>query len=119
MTKPYCAACTERAVVVAIPAKAGAVEGKTENSDAFIWQLFTEFTAPAVKGNLSLVVFETWASDKDTIATKPPWPEAGEPMDLHASVLGIIKTLDPAVKTLCSSAEIRLDIIKVGVKFIW
>jgi hypothetical protein len=52
-------------VVVAVPAKAGAVEGKTEDSDAFIWRLFTEFTAPAAKGNPSPVVFETWASDAD------------------------------------------------------
>ena len=33
-------------VVVAAPARAGAVEGTTENSDAFIWRLFTEFVAP-------------------------------------------------------------------------
>jgi hypothetical protein len=30
-------------VPVAVPAKAGTVEGTTENSDAFIWRLFTEF----------------------------------------------------------------------------
>ena len=52
-------------VVVAVPAKAGAVDGTTENSDAF-WRLFTEFAAPASKGSLSPVVFETWASDYDT-----------------------------------------------------
>jgi hypothetical protein len=46
-------------VVVAIPAKAGAVNGTTENSDAFIWRLFTEFAAPASKAQPSPVVFET------------------------------------------------------------
>ncbi len=66
-------ACTQGTVVVAVPAKAGAVEGKKENSDAFIWELFTEFAAPASKGRPSPVVFKTWAPDKDTFATKPHW----------------------------------------------
>jgi hypothetical protein len=80
-------------VVVAVPARAGTVEGKTENSDAFIWQLFTEFTAPASTSAPTPVVFETWASDKDTFSTTPHWPEPNEPLDLHPSVLGAIKTL--------------------------
>ena len=114
MTRPYCAmisalmstllmsitACKRETVTVAVPAKAGAIEGKTENSDAFIWRLFTEFTAPASKDSPSPVLFETWASDKDTFATAPHWPEAGEPMDLHSSVLGAVKTLDPVVETI-------------------
>ena len=85
---------TEGTVVVTVPAKAGAVEGTTENSDVFIWRLFTGFVAPASKGNPSPVVFETWASDDDTFSTKPNWPKATEPMKLHASVLEIVKTLD-------------------------
>jgi hypothetical protein len=40
------AAPTAAQVSVAVPARAGAVEGKTENSDAFIWELFTQFTSP-------------------------------------------------------------------------
>src|ERR1022692_1324850 len=114
MTRSYCAmisalmstllmsitACKQGTVTVAVPAKAGAIEGKTENSDAFIWRLFTEFTAPASKDSPSPLLFETWASDKDTFATAPHWPEAGEPMDLHSSVLGAVKTLDPVVETI-------------------
>lgn len=81
-------------VIVAVPAKAGAVEGKAENSDAFIWRLFTEFTAPASAHSASPVVFETWASDDETFSAKPHWPKAGEPIKLHASVLQALKTLD-------------------------
>src|SRR5258707_133113 len=65
---------------VAVPAQAGAVEGKTENSDAFIWELFTQFTAPASPKALSPVAFETWASDADTFTSKPHWPSAPEPL---------------------------------------
>jgi hypothetical protein len=81
-------------VVVAVPAKAGAVVGTTENSDAFIWRLFTEFAAPASKASPSPVVFETWASDDDTFSANPHWPRAGEPLKLHASVLAVMKTLN-------------------------
>lgn len=80
-------------VIVAEPAKAGAVDGTRENSDAFIWRLFTEFTAPASASQPSPVVFETWASDDDTFSNAPHWPGAGEPPRLHASVLAAIKRL--------------------------
>jgi len=89
-------ALAQSPVAVAVPARAGAVEGTTENSDAFIWGLFTEFTAPASIGSPSPVVFETWATDGDTFSTKPQWPAPGEPMTLHASVLAVAKTLNPA-----------------------
>lgn len=94
-------------IVVAVPSKAGPVEGKTENSDAFIWRLFTEFTAPASKGTPKPVLFETWASDKDTFSTQPHWPGPNEPMDLHASVLGAMKTLDTTAPTLNASLVLR------------
>jgi hypothetical protein len=86
-------ASAQSSVVVAVPAKAGAVEGTAENSDAFIWRLFTEFTAPASKPQSSPVVFETWASDEDTFSTTPHWPDPDAPMKLHASVLNAIKKL--------------------------
>ena len=70
-------AWAQGAVVVAVPAKAGAVDGKTENSDAFIWRLFTEFAAPASKTSPSPVVFETWVSDADTSPTSPSLAQAG------------------------------------------
>src|SRR5271167_1672390 len=72
---------------VVVPAKAGAVDGTTENSDAFIWRLFTEFAAPAFKSQPSPLVFETWASDEDTFSTKPQWPGPDAPRKLHPSVL--------------------------------
>lgn len=75
-------------VVVAVPAKAGPVEGTSENSDAFIWRLFTEFAAPASKARPKRVVFETWASDEDTFTKTPHWPAPDEPKKLHPSVLG-------------------------------
>jgi hypothetical protein len=83
---------TQGTVVVAVPARAGAVNGKTENSDAFIWRLFTEFAAPVSGSHPSPVVFETWASDEDTFSKTPHWPGPGEPKKLHASVLGSTRT---------------------------
>jgi len=87
-------ALAQGTTVVAVPAKAGAVDGTADNSDAFIWRLFTEFVAPASEGSPSPVVFENWASDEDTFSANPHWPKAGEPMKLHASVLEAVKTLD-------------------------
>jgi len=84
----------QETVVVAVPAKAGAVDGTKENSDAFIWRLFSGFVAPVSKDSPSPVVFETWASDEDTFSANPHWPKAGEPIKLHASVLEAVKTLD-------------------------
>jgi len=100
------------AVAVVVPARAGVVEGKTENSDAFIWRLFTftEFTAPVSKDSASPVVFETWASDDDTFSATPHWPKAGEPLKLHASVLEVIKTLDtsaPFVKLHSETIDVK------------
>lgn len=88
------ASAQQRTVVVAVPARAGAVDGKTENSDAFIWRLFTEFAAPVVKSRPSPVLFETWASDEDTFSTTPHWPGPNEPHKLHASVLEFAKQLN-------------------------
>lgn len=84
-------AASAQTVVVAEPAKAGPVDGTTENSDAFLWRLFAEFAAPASKTAPSPVVFDTWASDDDTFSTAPHWPGPNEPMKLHASVLNAIK----------------------------
>jgi hypothetical protein len=81
-------------IVVATPAKAGSVDGTTENSDAFIWRLFTEFTAPVSLSSPSPVVLETWASDGDTFTNNPKWPSAGKPMTLHGSVLAAAKTVN-------------------------
>jgi hypothetical protein len=84
---------TAQATIVAIPSRAGTVVGRTENSDAFIWELFTQFTAPVDKSKGTEVIFETWASDKDTFSDKPHWPQAGEPLELQPSFLSEMKTL--------------------------
>src|SRR5687768_8317586 len=74
-------------VVVAVPARAGAVEGTTQNSDEFIWRLFTEFAAPVSATNPSPVVFETWASDADTFSRTPAWPDPASPKKFQTSRL--------------------------------
>jgi hypothetical protein len=83
--------CTKAAqkdvVVVAVPARAGTVEGFSQNSDAFIWQQFTQFVAPVSKAKPSPVVFETWASDADTFSKTPQWPSPDAPKKLQTSVL--------------------------------
>ncbi len=87
------AARAESLVSVAVPARAGPVDANTENSDAFIWRLFTELAAPASAGKPSPVLFETWASDEDTFSLHPHWPTQGEPLKLHQSALMVMKTL--------------------------
>jgi hypothetical protein len=102
-------ASAQQNVVVAVPARAGAVEGTKENSDAFIWRVFTEFTTPVSKGVPSPVVFETWASDADTFSPTPRWPTPGEPIKLHASVLAVAKTLganQPLTALLAHSIDV-------------
>ncbi|HWZ42623.1 MAG TPA: hypothetical protein VNW97_04070 [Candidatus Saccharimonadales bacterium] len=78
-------------VVVAVPAQAGAVQGTTQNSDAFIWQLFTQFAAPVSNKSPRPVLFETWASDEETFSTNPHWPTPGRPLKLHPSALNAAK----------------------------
>lgn len=82
-------------VAVGVPARAGAVDGTTQSSDAFLWQLFTQFAAPVSPMRPSRVVFETWASDEDTFSQTPHWPGVDEPKRLHASLLG--RMTDPAL----------------------
>ena len=85
-----CTAITSAAEPVLVTARAGAVDGTKQNSDEFIWRLFTQFAAPVVPGQASPVVFETWASDADTFASQPQWPQADAPKRLQASVLGAL-----------------------------
>lgn len=78
-------------VVVAVAARAGAVNGTSQNSDEFSWRLFTEFTAPAPDPDR--VVFETWASDANTFSQTPRWPGPDEPRTLgRESVLGVFSS---------------------------
>jgi hypothetical protein len=79
-------------IAVAVPARAGAVEGKTENSDTFMWELFTQITAPISAQSGSSVEFERWASDADTFTSNPHWPSGPESLKFHASVLALAKS---------------------------
>ncbi|MDC0714365.1 hypothetical protein POL68_38275 [Stigmatella sp. ncwal1] len=63
------------------------MEGTTQNSDEFIWQLFAAFTAPMSAVNPSPVVFETWASDADTFSKTPAWPDPAAPKKFQTSRL--------------------------------
>jgi hypothetical protein len=83
-------------VVVAVPAQPGAVDGTTQNSDEFIWDLFTQFTAPVLTSQPPRVVFETWASDGDTFSTTPHWPGPDEPKHFQASVLASVRSASPS-----------------------
>jgi hypothetical protein len=78
-------------VLVVVPSQPGPVDGTSENSDAFIWRLFTEFTAPASKSQPRPVVFETWASDADTFSTTPHPPAPNEPRKFQSSVLETVR----------------------------
>lgn len=97
ISKPYCtllatllltAATLAQAadpVRVVETARAGPVQGTRQNSDEFIWRLFTQFSAPTPDGQS--VVFDTWASDADTFAATPVWPSPGAPRKFQASAL--------------------------------
>jgi len=74
-------------IAVAIPAQPGPVDGTTQNSDEFIWNLLIQIATPALPSQSSPVVFETWASDADTFTVTPHWPTPDEPKRLQASVL--------------------------------
>lgn len=97
---------------VAVPAQAGVVEGKSENSDAFVWELFTQFTAPASSNAPSPVAFETWASDADTFTSKPHWPATLEPLRLHTSILELAKKADftRPLAVAFSNAAAKIDV---------
>jgi len=98
------AAWPQQTVIVAVPARAGAVEGITENSDAFMWRILTNITSTVGNDTGSKVAFETWATDNDTFTPNPHWPEVGEPMKLHKSVLETMKAVGAA------DAKMQMDL---------
>lgn len=81
-----CKASRQAQDMVATTARAGAVQGTTQNSDEFIWRLFTEFVAPA-SANPTPVIFETWASDAETFTENPIWPDPARPKKFQLSRL--------------------------------
>ena len=83
-------------------AQPGAVDGTKQNSTEFIWRLFIQFAAPISETKPSPVVFETWASDKDTFSTTPHWPDPTEPKKLQASVLRGLRTQAGPVDVSCA-----------------
>ena len=71
---------------IAVPSKAGAVDGLSINSDQFIWEKFVASVTP-VAGRRR-VAFQTWATDQDTFAAPPAapvWPSPDAPVKFHAS----------------------------------
>jgi len=95
---------------VIVSAQAGPVEGKSQNSDAFMWGLFAQIAAPIVAGKASPVEFERWASDADTFTSTPHWPKGPEELKFHASTLSLVKHGDvtpPSSSTLF--AVLKLD----------
>lgn len=99
-----CAPSDRDKVVVAVPARAGAVNGTSQNSDEFIWRLVTELATPVAGSQPARVVFETWASDASVFSRSPRWPGADEPRKLgRASVLGALSSPSTgAVDVPCS-----------------
>jgi hypothetical protein len=75
------------AAAIVVHAEPGAVEGSDLNSDAFLWQLLTQFGAPGTPGQPKPAVFETWASDADTFSKNPVWPSADAPKKFQRSAL--------------------------------
>jgi hypothetical protein len=93
------------AVVVAVPPQPGPVDGKTQDSDEFMWHLFTEFAAPVHPSRPSPVVFETWASDADTFTTNPQWPGPDAPKKFQTSVLGVKASPHSVIDVKCSPPQ--------------
>jgi hypothetical protein len=81
-----------RAFQIVTTARAGAVAGKSYNSDEFIWRLFAQFAAPVAGARPATVQFETWASDLDTFKDKPVWPRANAPKKFQGSKLRQART---------------------------
>ncbi len=80
-------AATEGVIRVAELSRAGKVDSTDQNSDEFIWRLFVQFVSPAYADAPKPVVFETWASDKETFSKTPQWPGRGAPKKFQSSVL--------------------------------
>jgi hypothetical protein len=99
-------AATAVPVSVAVPAQPGAVQGKTENSDEFIWELLTQFATPASANAPKPAVFETWASDEDTFSKTPHWPSGNEPLKFHRSVLDLIREGKPLTSGLAAAIDV-------------
>lgn len=90
----------DRAIAVAVAARAGAVTGTDQNSDEFIWRLLAQFAAPVYRTRPSPVVFETWASDKDVFSTTPRWPDPDDPKRFQRSLLDRGKESENAHATI-------------------
>ena len=96
---------TSKPIAVAVTARAGAVQGTTQNSDEFIWRLFTEFVAPVSATTPSPVAFETWASDNDTFSTTPAWPDPAAPKKFQTSrLLAARSHLEHTIDVACAAA---------------
>lgn len=86
-------------------ARAGAVQGSAQNSDQFIWRLFSQFVAPVPGGQAGTVVFDTWASDADTFTAQPAWPTSAGQRKFQTSALLRAKTHGGPVDIPCAPPQ--------------
>jgi hypothetical protein len=58
-----------------------------EEPDRISWQLFATVNAPVPSAGNNNATFETWASDEDTFAATPKWPDGVSPARLKVPAL--------------------------------
>ena len=71
---------------IVVPALAGKVDGHSENSDEYIWNVFVDVVKQAPDGKVP--EFATWATDSDIYRANPRWPRSGAPIKFQASKQG-------------------------------
>ncbi|MCB9744394.1 MAG: hypothetical protein H6740_17480 [Alphaproteobacteria bacterium] len=99
---PSCPEVKAQPVAVGVPARAGSVDGTSQNSDEFMWRALVDFTKPLKPDAASPVLFETWASDADTFSLKPAWPAPDAPKRFKTSTLLRQKAQHPVIDVPCN-----------------
>ena len=75
----------------------GRLDGTSQNSDEFTWNLVTQFAAP-IDGAQGAPTFETWASDANTFAANPQWPGPAVTHDFTRAEARSTRESDPWVR---------------------
>ena len=94
------------AIVVAVPSTAGKVDGLSQNSDEFIWNLFSSAVKPSLAAPAK-AEFQTWATDNDIYNDPTPaWPSAQAPVVFHGVPLARLRLHNPeALDVPCATPE--------------